>query len=339
MPDRRFFEDLGPVPAAELAILADAACAGGGDAGRLIAQVAPLDRADGRSVSYFADRRYLDRLGATGAAACFIAPAFAGLLPVGCLALLTPEPQAAYARASAALHRARLHPAGTPAIHPSAALEDDVRIHAGAVIGPDARIGRGTWIGPGVVIGPGVEIGRDCSVGANAVIGFALIGDHVRILAGAVIGEPGFGVAAGRSGPVDAPQLGRVVVQDNVSIGAATCVDRGAWDDTVIGENSKIDNLVQIAHNVRLGRNCVIAALTGLSGSVTVGDGVMFGGQAGVADHLTIGEGAQIAAGAGVMHHVPAGERWAGSPAKPIRRFMRESAWLAKMAGAREGSA
>ena len=138
---------------------------------------------------------------------------------------------------------------------------------------------------------------------------------------------------------MDVPQLGRVILQDHVSIGALTCVDRGAWEDTVIGENTKIDNLVQIAHNVRLGRNCVLAGHVGLSGSVTVGDGVMFGGKAGIADHLTIGAGAQIAAGAGVMHDVPAGERWAGSPAKPIRRFMREAAWLAKMTGAREGDA
>ena len=339
MPDPRFYEDLGPIPAAELAALAGAQAPIGGDGGRLIALAAPLDKADARSVSFFAHRRYLPDLAATAAGACFISAEHAASLPQGCAALITAEPQAAFARAAAALHRARRHAAADPAIHPSAVLEDGVVLHHGAVVGPGARIGRGTSLGPGAVIGPGVAIGRDCSIGANAVIAFALIGDHVRILAGAVIGEAGFGVAAGRDGLVDAPQLGRVVVQDHVSIGAGTCVDRGAWDDTVIGENSKIDNLVQIAHNVRLGRNCVLAGLVGLSGSVTVGDGAMFGGQAGIADHLTIGAGAQVAAGAGVMHDVPAGERWAGAPAKPIRRFMRESAWLAKMAGAREGGA
>jgi UDP-3-O-[3-hydroxymyristoyl] glucosamine N-acyltransferase len=339
MPDPRFYEDLGPIAAGELAAIAGARAPGGREGERPIALAAPLDKADAQAVSFFAHRRYLSDLATTRAAACFITAEDAGKLPPGCAALITPEPQAAYARAAAALHRIRRHAAADPAVHPSATLEDGVVLHHGAVVGPGALIGRGTSIGSGAVIGPGVAIGRDCSIGAKVVIAFALIGDHVRILAGAVIGEAGFGVAVGRNGIMDAPQLGRVILQDHVSIGAAACVDRGAWDDTVIGENSKIDNLVQIAHNVRLGRSCVIAALTGLSGSVTVGDGAMFGGQAGVADHLTIGAGAQIAAGAGVMHDVPAGERWAGAPAKPIRRFMRESAWLAKMAGAREGGA
>jgi UDP-3-O-[3-hydroxymyristoyl] glucosamine N-acyltransferase len=185
------------------------------------------------------------------------------------------------------------------------------------------------------VIGPGVAIGRRCRIGANVTIGFALIGDEVRIYAGVVIGEPGFGVVEGPGDMVDVPQLGRVIIQDRVTLGANSCVDRGAWDDTVIGENTKIDNLVQIAHNVRLGRNCVLAAQTGISGSVTIGDFAMFGGRAGVADHIEIGSGAKIAAAAGVMKSVPAGEVWCGVPARPLRRFMRETAWLAKSAQAR----
>jgi len=339
MPDPRFYEDMGPIAAAELAAIAEAEAPSGAAGGRPIALVAPLDKADAQAVSFFSGRRYLPDLMTTRAAACFIAADYADRLPKGCAALITSEPQAAFSRAAIALHRIRRHAAGDVAIHPSAVFEEGVVLHYGAVVGPGARIGRGTQIGPGAVIGPGVAIGRDCSIGANAVIGFALIGDHVRILAGAVIGETGFGVAVGKAGIMDAPQLGRVIIQDHVSIGACTCVDRGAWDDTVIGENSKIDNLVQIGHNVRLGRNCVLAAQVGLSGSVTVGDGVMFGGQAGIADHLTIGAGAQIAGGSGLMHDVPPGERWGGVPAKPMRRFMRESAWLSKMAGAREGGA
>jgi UDP-3-O-[3-hydroxymyristoyl] glucosamine N-acyltransferase len=256
-------------------------------------------------------------------------------VPVGTAVLLTPEPQAAWARAALRLHPVKLASAG-PAVHPSAEVEDGAVLAPGVVIGEGARVGRGTWVGPNTVIGPGVSVGRDCRIGANVSIGFALIGDRVRLAAGVVIGEAGFGVASSREGAVDVPQLGRVILQDGVSIGANSCIDRGAYDDTVIGENTKIDNLVQIAHNVVLGRSCVMAAHTGISGSVKVGDGVMFGGRAGLADHITVGPGARIAAAAGVMRDVPAGETWAGNPAKPVRQWLRESAWLAKQASSRD---
>jgi UDP-3-O-[3-hydroxymyristoyl] glucosamine N-acyltransferase len=210
-------------------------------------------------------------------------------------------------------------------------LEEDVAVGAGAVIGPGASIGRGTQIGAGAVIGVGVAIGRQCAIGANAVIGFSLIGDRVRILAGAVIGEAGFGVAGGRGGAIDVPQLGRVILQDGVTVGANSCIDRGAFDDTVIGENTKIDNLVQVGHNVRIGRSCVLAAHTGISGSTTIGDGVRFGGRAGIADHLNIGDGAQVMAAAGLMHDIPAGETWGGIPAVPGRQWFRQVAWLNKI--------
>ncbi|PXA85630.1 UDP-3-O-(3-hydroxymyristoyl)glucosamine N-acyltransferase, partial [Caulobacter sp. D5] len=227
------------------------------------------------------------------------------------------------------------HEPGSAAIHPSAVLEEGVRLSPGAVIGQDVRIGRGTVIGPGAVIGPGVAIGRDCVIGANAVVGFALIGDRVSLHAGSAVGEAGFGAAGGPKGVVDLPQLGRVVLQDGVTLGANSCIDRGAFDDTTVGENTKIDNLVHVAHNVQLGRNCLLAAYTGLSGSTVVGDGVAFGGKAGVADHLTIGAGASIGASASVFKSVPAGETWTGFPARPIKRWLRETAWLSRSARSR----
>ena len=242
------------------------------------------------------------------------------------------SPPAAYAIAADRLHRPRRHEAGAPTVHPSAELEDGVMLGPGAVVGQGVTIGRGCYISPGAVIGPGVAIGPGGYIGANACVGFALIGARARIHAGAVIGEPGFGAAAGAGGLVDIPQLGRVIVHDGVTIGSGSCVDRGAWDDTVIGENTKIDNFVQIAHNVVIGRDCLLAAHTGISGSAVVGDGCMFGGRAGVTDHVTIGAGARIAAAAGVMKDVPPGESWGGSPARPLGRWMRETAWLARAA-------
>ena len=335
MPDPRFYQDLGPVPLGELAELAGARLADGAAAGRAIELVAPLGRAGANAVSFLADRRYLPDLAATKAGACFILAAQADALPGGCVALICDEPQTAYARAAMRLHRARrLDPSGDR-IHPDAAIEEGAVLHHGVVVGPGAQIGRGSEIGPNTVIGPGVAVGRDCVVGANTTLGFALIGDRVKIMAGVVVGEAGFGVAVGRGGALDVPQLGRVIIQDGVSVGACSCIDRGAWDDTVIGENSKIDNLVQIAHNVQLGRNCILAGHVGLSGSVVVGDGAMFGGRAGIADHVTIGAGALITAAAGVMHDVPAGERWAGTPARQARQYMRETAWLIRAASGR----
>lgn len=335
MPDPRFYEALGPATLAELAATTGATLADPAMGARLLTGVAPLGSAKAGDLAYLGDRRYADALHSTGAGACLVRSADAERVPAGCVALVCPQPQVGYARAAARLYRPRSHLAEAPAVHPEAEIEAGVHIAQGAVVGPGARLGAGTVIGPGAVVGPGVSIGRGCRVGANAVIGFALIGDRVIVHAGTVIGEPGFGVAGDRAGAVDVPQLGRVILQDGVTIGACSCIDRGAWDDTVIGENTKIDNLVQIAHNVRIGRNCVLAAHTGISGSVTVGDGAMFGGRAGVADHIEIGAGARIGAAAAVMKSVPARQTWAGAPARPLRSWLRESAWLARAAHGR----
>jgi UDP-3-O-[3-hydroxymyristoyl] glucosamine N-acyltransferase len=226
----------------------------------------------------------------------------------------------------------------TASVHPSARLEPGVIVDPGAVIGRGAEIGAGTVIGANAVVGPEVRIGRHGSVGASTTIVAALIGNRVIIHPGAHIGQDGFGFALGGRGHLKVPQIGRVIIQDDVEIGAGVTIDRGANRDTVIGEGAKIDNLVQIGHNVVIGRHAVLVAQSGVSGSSAIGDFAALGGQAGIAGHLTIGAGAQVAAAAGVMTDIPAGERWAGAPAKPVREFFREVAALKRLAsGAKRG--
>lgn len=331
MPDPRFFESLGPIPLADLAERVGAELSESDAGQRPVRGVAVLSRADADTVTFLSDRKHAVGIDGMRAAACLVSPRDRDAVPDGCTALLTSAPHAAYAAAAQLLHRARTIQTGR-AVAPDAELEDDVTLGPGVTVGPAARIGRGTVIGANSVIGPGVTIGRDCAVGANVTVGFALIGDRVTLLAGAVIGEPGFGATAGPKGLIDIPQLGRVILQDGVTVGANSCIDRGSFDDTVVGENTKIDNLVQIGHNCRIGRNCVMAAHTGVSGSVSIGDGCQLGGRVGIADHVTIGAGARLAAAAGVMGDVPAGETWGGFPARPLRRWLREAAWVGRMA-------
>ncbi|WP_296817894.1 UDP-3-O-(3-hydroxymyristoyl)glucosamine N-acyltransferase [Brevundimonas sp.] len=335
MPDARFFLSGTPLTLAQLA-KAGSADLVRGDPDAVIETVAPLALAGARGAAFLGDKRYRADLAATRAGAVFLAAPDADFAPAGVGLLVTPTPQAAWSAAAARLHPPRrLEP--DQARHPSVELEEGVLIGPGVVIGEGVAIGARTRIGANVVIGPGVQIGRDCDIGPNVSLGFCLIGDRVRIAAGAVIGEPGFGVAGHASGLVDVVQLGRVVIQDRVSVGANSCIDRGAYGDTVVGEGTKIDNLVQVAHNVRIGRNCILAGHVGLAGSVVIGDGSALGGRAGVTDHVTIGKNCRVAAASAVSSDMPDGETWGGDPARPIKRFLRETVWLAKQARGRAG--
>ncbi len=270
----------------------------------------------------------------------FLAP----FAPEHVAVLIAKRPQQVFAKAGRVLFPETIQPkfyVGSAGISPKAEVADSARLEPGvtveacAVIGENAEIGAGTLIGAGAVIGSGCRIGRDCVIGPNASVLHAYVGDRVLIHAGARIGQDGFGFVPGERGLEKMPHVGRVIIQDEVEIGANTTVDRGALSDTIIGEGTKIDNLVQIAHNVRIGRNCVITGHCGLSGSVTLGDRVMLGGRVGLSDHVTIGDGAQIAAASGVMNDIPAGERWAGVPAQPIKDFFREVAVIRNLVRAK----
>ena len=306
--------------------------------------MAALDQAGPGDLTFLDNPKYLDAFKSTRAAAALVAPRHAEAAPAGCAVARAREPYRAMAMVMAKLFPSAVKPGSvfdetgvSPAafVHPVGAARSRASIvDPGAVIGRGAEIGAGTIIGPNAVIGPGVRIGRDGAIGASTTIVAALIGDRVIIHPGAHIGQDGFGFALGPRGHLKVPQIGRVIIQDDVEIGAGVTIDRGANRDTVIGEGAKIDNLVQIGHNVVIGRHAVLVSQSGVSGSSVIGDFAALGGQAGIAGHLKIGAGAQVAAAAGVMTDIPAGERWAGAPAKPIREFFREVAAVKKLAAA-----
>ncbi|MDC7681854.1 UDP-3-O-(3-hydroxymyristoyl)glucosamine N-acyltransferase [Asticcacaulis sp. BYS171W] len=335
MPDLRFFDVGSRIGLDQVAALTFASIGKSAGSDGFVSGCAPLSSAGAGKASYFSDRRYLLNLQKTQAEYVFVSASDVENVPAHSIPLVTASPQASWSRLAAKLYTPKIHDGGQ-AIHPTARIEPGASLGVGVVVGQNVEIGRGSRIEAYTVIGPGCTIGRDCHIGAHSTIYCTLMGDRVHLSSGVRIGEAGFGVSGDKMGLIDVPQLGRVILQDDVSIGAGTCVDRGAFDDTVIGEATKIDNMVQIAHNVKIGRNVIVAAHSGLSGSVHVGDGAMFGGRAGVIDHIEIGEGAKVAAGAIVFKNVPAGQMWSGFPAKPSRQFLRESAWLAKAAASKD---
>jgi UDP-3-O-[3-hydroxymyristoyl] glucosamine N-acyltransferase len=299
---------------------------------------------DGRDCLIFiASGKHVPASGLLNAAAVIVSRALAPrLAECGAAVLIAAAPQRSFSAIGRSFYPAAVRPTAILGKHPGlsadatidvgALLEDGVTVEAGARIGVGVEIGSGTIIAANCVVGAGCKIGRACSIGANTTLRAALIGDDVIIHDGARIGNDGFGFVAGPSGLEKVPQIGRVIIQNGVEIGANTTIDRGALGDTVVGEGSKIDNLVQIAHNVVIGRHSVIAGMTGIAGSCVVGDGVMIGAGCGISDHVTINSGAVIAGASNVIDSVPAGAIWGGSPAKPFQEAAREVLALKKLA-------
>jgi UDP-3-O-[3-hydroxymyristoyl] glucosamine N-acyltransferase len=295
-----------------------------------IENVASLDKATSTDITFFHNAKYADALAKTKAFACIVLQADAHIVPQSTVPLIVDEPYLAYAAVLCQFYSAKRLPehgliSRQSSISKSAIIEDGCYISDFVVIADNVVVRTGTFIGEHTVIMHGVEIGERSHIESNVTIGFAVIGKNTRIKSGARLGQQGFGFHMGEAGPTDIPHIGTVIIGDNVLIGANCTIDRGSIANTIIGNNTRIDNTVHIAHNVIVGSCCIIAAQTGIAGSTTIGNSCIIGGQVGIAGHLTIGDNVTIAAQSGVMRNIPSGSRIAGSPSVDIMTWHRQT--------------
>lgn len=334
MADPRFFNKADPQSLETLAQIAGGVLGGSSSPSLMIDDVSPLDKAGVGHISFLDNPRYKDSFLQSKASACIVAEALVEFTPLGMSLIISKNPYKSYALVAQSFYPAQYPAADISVaahINPSVKIGNGCVVEAGVVIKAGAVIGDGTWLEPNCVIGQGVTIGKKCWIGAGSTVSHSTIGDGSRLYPGVRVGQDGFGFAPDPKGHVKVPQLGRVIIEENVEIGANTTIDRGAGPDTVIGAGTWIDNLVQIGHNVKIGKGCILIAQCGVAGSTILEDYAVLAAQAGVAGHLRIGMGARIGAKAGVMRDVPAGEEQLGAPAIPVKEFMRQLVTLKQL--------
>ncbi len=332
MADQNFFHNTGPH---SLAVILESGLANVADHIMIdqciIVDVKPLSEAQRQDLSFLDNRKYAADLKETQAGFCFVRPADQKLVPENTIALVTDQPYVAYALAAQLFYptpKAVGHISESAHISFKADIDESCEIGPGVVVGDGVRIAEGCIIAPYVTISENVRIGKGTQIGSHCSISHAYIGNNCQIHPGVRIGQRGFGFAMTPKGHVEVPQLGRVLIGDNVEIGANTTIDRGAGPDTIIGSGTRIDNLVQIGHNVQIGENSVIVAQSGIAGSTKVGNFVVIAAQAGVAGHLKIEDGAVCVARAGVMRDVSKGEHVGGTPAVAHKQWLKQEAFL-----------
>lgn len=334
MADERFFSRSAPLSLKEIAEISGARLYNASMNDVMLSDVAPLDRATSQDIAFLDNTKYIQSFKDSQAGACFVREKYAEVAPEAMALLVTEDPYRAYALTAQYFY---------PFIPPTSDISPQAYIDATATIGKNCAIAAGAFIGRGVVIGDnciigvnavlgdGVQVGEGSRIGALCSLSHTLVGNRVIIHRGVHIGQDGFGFAMGRGGHIKVPQLGRVVIENDVEIGAGTCIDRGTGPDTLIGEGSKIDNLVQIGHNVQLGKHCVVVAQVGIAGSTRIGDGTVIGGQVGIAGHLKIGSGVRLAARSGVMSDLPSGLAYGGFPAIPVKDWHRQTVAVSRL--------
>lgn len=313
MSDKNFFNKPSPIALSDIAKASGATLVRQENADKIIEDVAPIDVASQTQITFLDNKKYIKYLSSTNAGACILKKEFASKLPSHTIPLISDEPYRVYA-----LVAQMFYPICGDGI------SDHAHIHE------TAKIGQGTSIGAGSVIKKGVEIGKNCIIHENVTIGFAKIGDNVIIHPGSQIGQDGFGFAMGVP-HIKVPQIGCVIIEDDVEIGSNTCIDRGAGSDTTIGAGTKIDNLVQIAHNVQLGKGCIIVSQVGIAGSTKIGDGVVIGGQTAIAGHIEIASGSIFTARSGVSNSIKEPGTYGGAPAVPVKEWRRSVIMLKQL--------